>query len=256
MTTPDFRAALERWRDLAQTDLLCPANPAETDWGAVVVAITATRAALAEPEGEGPSDEKLLKTYCEARRAFYFEAAEGESEQEDRKAATIAGLRATLARWGNSAQPAPLADLAAKLISESKPMDPEMAEALTPEARWDLYSGPAAPPALEPGELIAWLHDHALNCRELGRNDWAAQVTSAADLLQQLSAPTPPPAPAGGLVDRVAEKMGPQSQAAMDAGELPYGAARAAIREVAAWMRENEVGYNAVRWLEQEVNRA
>ena len=51
------------------------------------------------------------------------------------------------------AQPAPLADLAAKLISESKPMDPEMAEALTPEARWDLYSGPDTPPAPEPGEV-------------------------------------------------------------------------------------------------------
>ena len=67
--------------------------------------------------------------------------------------------------------------------------------------------------------------------------------------------PAPPPAPAGGLVERVAEKMGPQSQAAMDAGKLPYGAARTAIREVAAWMRENEVGYNAVRWLEQEADR-
>ena len=31
--------------------------------------------------------------------------------------------------------------------------------------------------------------------------------------------------------------------------------ARAAIREVAAWMRENECGYNAVRWLEREAER-
>jgi|688.fasta_scaffold605967_2 hypothetical protein len=31
--------------------------------------------------------------------------------------------------------------------------------------------------------------------------------------------------------------------------------ARAAIREVAAWMRENEVGYNAVRWIEQEIDQ-
>ncbi len=29
----------------------------------------------------------------------------------------------------------------------------------------------------------------------------------------------------------------------------------AAIREVAAWMRENEVGYNAVRWIEQEIDQ-
>ena len=44
----------------------------------------------------------------------------------------------------------------------------------------------------------------------------------------------------GSLVERVAYAMGPQSQAAMDAGELPHGAARAAIREVAAWLREND----------------
>jgi hypothetical protein len=31
--------------------------------------------------------------------------------------------------------------------------------------------------------------------------------------------------------------------------------ARAAIREVAAWMRENETGYNAAGWLEQEADR-
>jgi hypothetical protein len=50
----------------------------------------------------GPTDEALLKTYCDARRAFYFEAAEGESDQEDRKAAAIAGLRAVLDQWGQS----------------------------------------------------------------------------------------------------------------------------------------------------------
>ncbi len=54
MSTPSIRAALERWRNLAETDLLCPTNPAETDWGAVVDAIAATRAALAQPVGEGP----------------------------------------------------------------------------------------------------------------------------------------------------------------------------------------------------------
>jgi len=58
--------------------------------------------------------------------------------------------------------------------------------------------------------------------------------------------PTPPPAPVGGLVDRVL-------------CALPSGVdrlyARAAIRKVAAWMRENETGYNATRWLEQEASR-
>jgi len=48
----DFRAVLEQWRDLADTDLLCPENPAKTDWGAVAAAIAATRAALAQSEGQ------------------------------------------------------------------------------------------------------------------------------------------------------------------------------------------------------------
>jgi hypothetical protein len=37
--------------------------------------------------------------------------------------------------------------------------------------------------------------------------------------------------------------------------ELWHDDARAAIREVAAWMQENEVGYNAVRWLELEADQ-
>ena len=55
---------------------------------------------LAVPGVMGPTNEELIKTYCDARRAFYFEDAEGKSDQEDRKAATIHGLRAVLARWG------------------------------------------------------------------------------------------------------------------------------------------------------------
>ena len=43
------------------------------------------------------------------------------------------------------AQPEPVADLAAKLLAESKPMDPEMAAVLTTEARWDLYEGSTTP---------------------------------------------------------------------------------------------------------------
>jgi len=88
----------------------------------------------------------------------------------------------------------------------------------------------------------------------LGRQHGAAQPPAAQ--------PAPPAAPYGGLVERVAEKMGPQSQAAMDAGELPYGAARAAIREVAAalleWHRSDEVvhtAWEAAKWLEQEAGQ-
>jgi hypothetical protein len=67
------------------------------------------------------------------------------------------------------------------------------------------------------------------------------------------------PAPvAGGLVERVAKRLvavfenGPYT---IEACKWDESAARAAILEVAAWMRENECGYNAVRWLEQEAGR-
>ena len=73
--------------------------------------VARARAALAQPEPVVPTDEELLKTYCDARRAFYFEAAEGESDQEDRKAATIAGLRAILARYARPAiEPVPVSE--------------------------------------------------------------------------------------------------------------------------------------------------
>jgi hypothetical protein len=63
-------------------------------------------------------------------------------------------------------------------------------------------------------------------------------------------APTPPPAdPAERLVERVASAMGPSTQAAMDAGELPFGNAYAASREVADWLdtQGHQSGANAVR---------
>jgi hypothetical protein len=64
--------------------------------------------------------------------------------------------------------------------------------------------------------------------------------------------PAPSVAPAGGLVERVvtviADPDGP--------AELWHDDARAAIREVAAWLRENETGYNAARLLEQDADLA
>jgi hypothetical protein len=69
----------------------------------------------------------------------------------------------------------------------------------------------------------------------------------------------------GSLVERVAYAMGPQSQAAMDAGELPHGAARAAIREVAAAasqmhashiLRDKNLTWERVaQWLELEASQ-
>lgn len=55
-------------------------------------------ASYAHPAPVPMGDEDLLKTYCDARKEFYFEHAAGDSDQEDRKAATIWGLRAVLAR--------------------------------------------------------------------------------------------------------------------------------------------------------------
>jgi hypothetical protein len=73
--------------------------------------IDRVRAALAQPEPVEATDEELLKTYCDARRAFYFEAAEGESDQEDRKAATIAGLRAAISRYARpTIEPVPVSE--------------------------------------------------------------------------------------------------------------------------------------------------
>ena len=68
--------------------------------------------------------------------------------------------------------------------------------------------------------------------------------------------PTPEAAPvatdAGGLAERVAHAI----VTACDGNTEDWTPeARAAIREVAAWMRENGVGYNAIRWLEREADQ-
>lgn len=58
-----------------------------------------------------------------------------------------------------------------------------------------------------------------------------------------------------GLVKRVAQAMGPSSQSAMDAGELPYGSARAAIHEMAAAAKDLRftTAKALIDWLEREV---
>jgi hypothetical protein len=64
--------------------------------------------------------------------------------------------------------------------------------------------------------------------------------------------PAPVAAPAGGLVERVALAIGGE-------GDHPANwtpEARAAIRAVAAWMRDHEHAFNAAYWLELEVGCA
>ena len=83
----------------------------------------------------------------------------------------------------------------------------------------------------------------------------ALECKAAMDKLRAASAEVRP-APASSLVERVAIAMGPSSQAAMDAGELPYGSARAAIREVAAWLRDRADHWSWVaQVLEREAGR-
>lgn len=58
----------------------------------------------------------------------------------------IAAARVALARWRlSAAPPAPLVDLAAKLIAESQPISPEVAATLSPDVLWDLYEDSAQP---------------------------------------------------------------------------------------------------------------
>jgi hypothetical protein len=74
-------------------------------------ALAAIDAALAQPELQEMTDQDLLKIYCDARREFYFKHAAGDSDKEDRRAATIYGLHIVLARWGRPAiEPVPVAE--------------------------------------------------------------------------------------------------------------------------------------------------
>ena len=68
----------------------------------------------------------------------------------------------------------------------------------------------------------------------------------------------PASAPAESLVDRVALAISRcEDSSCWDDEAVNWSPeARAAILEVAAWMRENDTGYNAVRWLEMEADNS
>jgi hypothetical protein len=95
------------------------------------IAADRARAALDEPEGEGPSEKDL-----------YDLAAEFNGDP-------VPAMRRALEVWGN----------------------------------------PSASEKGEVEDVAQWLHAHALDCRVMGRNDWAEQCTRAATLLQQQCAP-------------------------------------------------------------------
>jgi hypothetical protein len=104
MSTPDFRA-------------LC-AEMLDCDDGAIFGTdlVTRARAALAQPEGEGPSDEELLRVAASAIDPYESSGiAIGEYEAETECALEVYGseliayARAALARWGTPAIPLPQA---------------------------------------------------------------------------------------------------------------------------------------------------
>ena len=215
----DIRAALERLVELDNSSIMEDNQWATKHENAIADAIEAL---AAEPVGEGPS-MAAIDEVMEAKRRWYAlgwqeavahwaarpaappapEAGEGHWSEG------ICGDGAAILRDGvmvpieevvqalnriPATPPAPLTDLAARLISESKPMDPEIAEDLTPEARWDLYEGPTAPPAPEPGEvaeLVEELNQIAGSLNDDGFFHSCDQLWRAATLLQQLSAPAP-----------------------------------------------------------------
>ena len=95
-----------------------------------------------------------------------------------------------------------------------------------------------------PAETVAWLKQSA----KLDGSTYSQILLMILERLELLEN-AQQAAPAGGLVERVADAI----VEAMVIDDL--AAACAAIREVAAWMRKNETGYNAVRLLEREADR-
>ena len=57
---------------------------------------------VAEPQPDPPTDEELLRTYGLAKRDHCYEGPIDDWPRRVERAATVAGLRAVLARWGNS----------------------------------------------------------------------------------------------------------------------------------------------------------
>jgi hypothetical protein len=150
--TPDYRALCA---ELLQ-ELCCHYRSWELKEGHCSDAMNRARAALAEPVGEGPSDEELL-----AMRSWSSHGSTFDSDLVD-------FARAVLARWGHPATP-------------PAPEPGEVGE--------QHVSQPYKLP--EPEELVAELElmaSHAAAACQFGD---AKILSDAATLLQQLSAPAP-----------------------------------------------------------------
>jgi hypothetical protein len=98
MTTPDFRALLQ--------ELVTSFEQNCSDYIDILDLMDCARAALAEPEGEGPSDEELMQLAMDTR-LYRFQATAGDPVQYEMTEQQVhAFARAVLARWGRpAAQP-------------------------------------------------------------------------------------------------------------------------------------------------------
>ena len=103
----DYRALCAELLPLASS-CLC----AEEMVDSAVKSICRARAALAQPEPEGPTDEELVRHYDRAvASAIAIRVAVRALTNEDRDAATVAGIRAVLARWGHpTIEPVPVSE--------------------------------------------------------------------------------------------------------------------------------------------------
>jgi hypothetical protein len=115
---------------------------------------------------------------------------------------------------------------------------PEAAPVVTDEELWSLWANRPKMPNSAAAALRA-IYD-------LGRQHGAAQPPAA-----QPTPPAPPAAPAGGLAERVGHVIA-DPDAPVD---LWHNDARAAIREVAAWIRSDLNGRSVADRLEQEAGR-
>lgn len=91
--SPDFRALCAELIDKIDytwSDILLD----------VQLLVDRARAALATPPPEPPTDEELLHKYGEAKRNHCYEGDPDDWPKKAERAATVAGLRAVLERWG------------------------------------------------------------------------------------------------------------------------------------------------------------
>jgi hypothetical protein len=107
MTTPDIRAALEAAERHATAEVWAD-HPLAIILEAL---IKQTRAALAEPVGEGPTHEQLIRAYQAAYQPAW--------ERGEYYSCHVDGLRAVLARWGRPAPPAPESGEVGETLAEA-----------------------------------------------------------------------------------------------------------------------------------------